>query len=342
MKTERNTEDFKSTVRRARELKGWSVAHAARVCGYSPPMWRNFESGKAVPTIERLQDICDALDLDPLRAFRLWINRKLDEGALRKMLTKLDPQPGTWPGLAQASDAAKELARAVGQFPMDEATVDLAYRLISLVARYRMGLTRPEREPMALRVWTVPDDLSDALWTPFEDKELTTQHVVGTNMRGLGYIATVIRLEPGAGAFHQHLNEFDSGTEFFSVIGGTGVGVFEHPTSQRKRWRVFDLRPGTVGLYPGHCGHTFVNTGRPPLLVHVVCVPFPPPMMRADGRRSSRFQGYAEGIEFKCAAVHKTSLPPELREIVTRACKLSDAPQRRHVERPETGRAPAG
>ena len=316
--------DFKATLVRSRKSKGWDVKRTADACSYSSQQWRNFESGVAVPVIERLQEICAVLDLDPRKTFRLWVREKLDHPGsehLREILGSLEPErkSGIW---EQATPAAQSLLEAVKDLPLDDTTAQLAFQLINLIAGYRRELTSSRNQKKELRVASVPaddDDPNDSFFYSFEDKILTQQHVIARNAKGLGYLTTMVRIKPNCGAFHQHLEDryLDAGMEFFCIVRGSGFGIFEDPS--RVDWKVYELQPGTAGVYRGIRGHTFLNTGTVPLLLNIVCVPFPPAMLR-EGKpvwrrsKSDKLAGYAAGIEFRLSAVARTRLPTALKE----------------------------
>lgn len=310
---------FRRSVKRGRLMKEWSVAAAAKACGYSSQQWRNFESGKNLPAIERVQGICDVLGLPLFRTFRLWAKEKLvdrNSSALAQILGSLPADSAKGPLKHFLKDLPKEtqaLVNDAAMLSMDATTASLAFDIIDLIARYRKSLTIPSRHEKRLRVISVNKEPSEFFWFPFPGKTLTKQHAVGWSSRGLGYMATVVQIDVNCGAFHKHIQNryLDGGTEFFSVLDGVGVGFFEHPNTGK--WKVHDLAQGTVGYYRGDHGHAYINCGDSPLLIYIVCFPFPPTL---EERGRAVDAGQAEGVEFRLQDLGKTSLSDALKKAI--------------------------
>jgi transcriptional regulator with XRE-family HTH domain len=318
IRSNENDKSFRTLLIQSRRARMWSVLDAAAASQFSAQQWRNFEAGRALPTLERLENICEALGLDLLPTFRKWADAKLEgleaSSQLKTILADLQSNESNGSIRSDAEGAVRDLIEGAKQIPLDAPTARLIYGLIDLIAKYRKSLTCPIGSPKDLRVAPFLNGPDGVSWTVFEGKSLTKQHPVGWNQQGLGYLATIVRIEPDSGAFHQHLEGryLDAGTEFFSVIHGAGFGFFERER-KKAEWKVSPLVVGSCGLYRGNRGHAYVNTADVPLLVYIVCVPFPPTLSQAPSAHGKRTTGYAEGIEFRLSEVLRTALPTSLK-----------------------------
>ena len=302
---------FAKAIRQARDLRDWSVAEAARRCGYSEQQWRNYEDGKQRPVLDRLERICTTMGMDLLSTLGLWARESLDgeeSPKLRAILSKFrQSQP-------EGKHAIKRMQEQLHTVPLDAATGDCVVDILAMLARYRKRMTSPTATRKDLRVVSVNDDIP---WFDIPPSmKLTTQHPISASHTGLGHLATVVRIEPGCGAYHRHVDgDFvDSGREFFATVKGKGQGFFQHPRDLD--WRAFDLAAGTVGTYPGNRGHCFINTGAvgdDPLLLFIVAIPFPP---TGDNKSADVHPGHAEGAEFRLAEIAKSDVPDDLKTFI--------------------------
>ena len=214
---------------------------------------------------------------------------------------------------------------------MDQATASVAARIIEEVTSYRKSLTSPLGNRHDLRITSLADEIDDTGWNPINGKEFTQDHVVGyNNESSLGFFATLIRIQSGCGAFHQHLETryLDAGTEFFCAVHGKGYAFFESPvpgvTRNGTRWKDEYVKPGTCGLYRGALGHCYVNTGTIPLVLFIVCVPFPPTLSNEDEPMNRGPEGCASGIEFRISSILRTKLATDLKQLIINTCSRGD------------------
>lgn len=303
------TPRFGKHLRHVRAKKGWSVEEAATALGYSEQQWRNYEFGTQHPTLERLETLCAALEMDLLETLRLYFQETLDGSDTMRTQAIL----GKWnQQTASGTAALARMQERLNEVPLDNSTGDCIVDIVALLMQYRKRLTVTSGTGKDLKVVCVNDSI---YWTDIEGSKLVKQHVINLSKTGLGHIATVLRIPADSGGYHFHADGpyVDAGREFFAVLSGEGVLFVQHPAD--KSWRRYKLSPGTVGTYPGNCGHCFVNTSRHggvPLHAMIVAVPFPPPIRdvpRVHG-------GNADAKEFRILEIAHAAVPADLRRII--------------------------
>lgn len=304
---------FKLIIRQARERKGWAVSEAATRFDCTPTHWRNYEAGRSLPAFERVDMLCELLGVEPLATFRAWVRSKLPGDTskrLRNILCHVETRPPSQ-ALDQASARTRSLLYDAGLFPMDDPTANAAFVMIENLVNYRAGLTCWPSRYESPTVFELPARLDDVKWKMLSSQKLIMQRNVAYAHRGIGFDATVVRIPPGVGAYHRTTKRLDPGFEFFNVLDGDGHALFEK--NAQKEWHAVALRRSVVGVHAGNAGHAFLNSGRAPLLVFVVCVPFPPHVPRAARKSDSKSPDDVEILEFHLENMESEALPVALK-----------------------------
>jgi len=291
----------------ARKAKSWSVTKAATECKYSSQQWRNFESGSSTPQLQRLPNICRSLNLSLSETLGAWAAASLPSPECEEIVTLFTNWDST---SRRANNFADIITKGLAELPRytaDELTVAFVLDAAKLLISYRERLFLPT-ERKENRTYNAFDALQ---WRSADQGGRIQQWVVSRSRQGAGFIAELVRIPPGYGGFHKHVEgpNIGGGREFFAVLSGTYcLGVFEHEDFQ---WKEQKLTRASVGVYPGRKGHAFINMSNDDVILYVVGVPLPPPLAEHHGI-PPRDRGWAKGVEFELQKFRKAGLPHDL------------------------------
>lgn len=85
---------FGNRIKTLRELRGFTIEQAAECCGASVSIWRQYEKGERLPSIDKLIKICLGLRQKPEYFFGPELDALMeDSSATERVKSKIDQLP---------------------------------------------------------------------------------------------------------------------------------------------------------------------------------------------------------------------------------------------------------